>query len=125
LVTTIDAAAPLPRRAAALAAQRARLFEAIAPVRRAALLLAPESPAINRRLTAMRAAQRAEVARLFAAELRRLPAPRRRARRAALAALCGFSTWHALRAHQGLGAAAARRVVEEGVLALLGAPRRG
>ena len=39
-------------RAAALAAQRARVFELIAPVRRAALLMAPFSPVIATRLAA-------------------------------------------------------------------------
>ncbi len=115
-------AAPLAARVAALAAQRARVFEMIAPVRRAALLLAPFSPAIARRLTALRAAQRAEVLRLFAAELRGMEASLRRARTAALLTVCGFSSWQVLRAHQGLGARAARRAVEVAVLALLAPP---
>ena len=113
---------PLAARAAALVAQRARVFEMIAPVRRAALLLAPFSTAIATRLTALRAAQRAEVLRLFAAELRGVDASIRRARTAAVLALCGFSSWQVLRAHQGLGVRAARRAVEAGILALLVPP---
>jgi len=106
-------------RAAALAAQRARVFEAIAPVRRAALLMEPFAPAIATRLAALRVAQRRDLRRVFAPELARLPAAQRRARLAALAALCGFSTWHVLRAHQGLGVAAARQVVTRALAALL------
>jgi len=119
LAAPLDPRAPLAARAAALAAQRARVFEFIAPVRQAALLIAAESPVIAARLTAMRAEQRAEVARLFAAELRRLPAAHRRPRAAALATLCGFSAWQALRQHQGLSVAASRRAVEAGILALV------
>jgi AcrR family transcriptional regulator len=119
LAAPLDPAAPLAARAAALAAQRARVFTFIAPVRRAALRLAVSSPAIARRLAAFRAAQRREVSRLFAAELRRLrPAPRRR-RAAMAAALCGFSTWEVLRTHQGLDAAAAERAMAEALVALL------
>ena len=115
----LDATASLTTRAAALAAQRARVFEMIAPVRRAALLLAPFSPVIARNLAAVRATHRADLARLFAGELRALPATIRGSRRAALTALCGFSGWEVLRAHQGLSVRAARRAVEVGILALL------
>ncbi len=106
-------------RAAALAAQRARVFEAIAPVRRAALLMEPFAPAIATRLAGLRAAQRRELRRVFAPELARLPAAARRSCLAALAALCGFSTWHVLRVHQGLSVAAARQVMTRAITALL------
>jgi AcrR family transcriptional regulator len=119
LTAPIDPRLPVAARAAALAAQRARVFALIAPVRRAALLLAGRSPAIASRLAAVRAAQRREVRRLFAAELRRLPAPQRRRRAAIAAAVCGFSTWHVLRVQQGLSAAAAERAVAEALVALL------
>ena len=119
LIGVIDAAAPLAARAAGLAAQRARVFTFIAPVRRAALRLAATSPAIATRLAAFRAAQRREVVQLFAAELRRLPPGPRRRRAAMAAALCGFSTWEVLRSHQGLGAAAAARATAEALVNLL------
>ena len=121
LTAPLDSGGPLAIRAAALAAQRARVFALIAPVRRAALLIAPVSPAIAVRLAAIRAAQRREVAQLFAVELRRLSPARRRRRAAAAAALSGFSTWHVLRAQQGLGTAAAQRAVAEALVALLSA----
>ena len=121
ITAPLDPGGPLTRRAAALAAQRARVFALIAPVRRAALLIAPVSPAIAARLAAMRVAQRREVAQLFAVELRRLSPARRRRRAAAAAVLCGFSSWHVLRVQQGLGAAAAQRAVAEALVALLGA----
>lgn len=120
LRAAIDPGLPLAERAAALAAQRARMFALIAPVRRAALLIAGTSPAIAGRLAALRGAQRREAGRVFAAELRRLPPPERRRRAAVVAALCGFSTWHVLRVHQGLSARAAERAVAEGLVALLG-----
>lgn len=119
LTTAIDSALPLPARAAALAAQRARVFALIAPVRRAALLIAGRSPAIAGRLAMLRAAQRREVAGVFAAELRCLPPPARRRRAAMAAAIAGFSTWHVLRVQQGLSARAAQRAVAEALVALL------
>jgi len=122
LTPPLDPASPLAARAAALAAQRARVFEVIAPVRRAALLMAPFSPVIATRLAAGRAGQRAEIAALFAPDLRALAPALRRARTAALATLCGFSSWNVLRVHQGLTVAAARRAVTEGILALLARP---
>ena len=122
LTPPLDPAAPLAARAAALAAQRARVFEVIAPVRRAALLMAPFSPVIATRLATGRAGQRAEIAALFAPELRAFAPALRRGRTAALATLCGFSSWDVLRVHQGLAVAAARRAVTEGILALLARP---
>src|SRR6185436_18222060 len=61
-------------RCTALAAQRARLYEAITPVRRAALLSEPFSAEVARRLDVFRAFMRADGARVFAPELDRLRA---------------------------------------------------
>lgn len=123
LLRPLPASGSLAARVAALAAQRARAYEAIAPVRHAALLQEPFSAEISRRLSGLRAVLRADVARLFAAELRRLPAGARREVAAALAAATSFSTWTTLRRHQQLSVATAQRVVARMLTALLDAPR--
>jgi len=121
---------PLALRVAAVAAQRARVYEAVTPVRRAALLMEPFSHEIARRLTGFRRLMRDEAARVFAAELATRPAAERRELLAALAAASSFSAWHMLRRHQGLGVSAAERVVARTLHALLvgagaAAARRG
>jgi AcrR family transcriptional regulator len=125
LLQPLPASGSVAARVDALAAQRARAYEAIAPVRRAALLQEPFSAEIARRLTGLRAGLRADVARLFAAELRRLPVGGRREVAAALAAATSFSTWTVLRRHQQLSVALAQRVVARTLLALLHPPAVG
>jgi AcrR family transcriptional regulator len=119
LVRPIAEAGPLATRLAAFVHQRTRLLEAIAPVRRAALLLEPFSPAIAERLRGARRLARAGVEQAFAPELARHCPAARRELLAALTAASAWSTWEALRAHQGLSAAAARRVVARTLGALL------
>ena len=104
----IDGAAPRSARIDALVAQRSRLYERIAPVRRATLVVAPGSPVLRRALAETAAEHRREVAALFAHEL---PAPTRRERLAALEVATCFDTWDHLRRAQGLSAAAAVRVL--------------
>jgi AcrR family transcriptional regulator len=123
LLQPLPTSGSVAERAAALAAQRARVYEVAAPVRRAALLQEPHSAEIARRLGAFRAAMRNDVARLFTAELRPMPAGARRELVAALAAATSFSMWNTLRSHQGLSAAAARAVVARTLRALLLPPR--
>lgn len=122
LLQPLPATGSVAARIAALAAQRARAYEAIAPVRQAALLQEPFSAEISRRLSGLRAVLRADVARLFATELRRLPAGARREVAAALAAATSFSTWTTLRRHQQLSVATAQRVVARMLHALLSSP---
>ena len=77
-----------------------RLYESIAPVRRAALRTAPESAAVQETLARARGWVRAEVERVFADELRG-------AKRDAVAALevaLSFEAWDQLRSAQGLSA---------------------
>ena len=100
------------RRLDAFVRARARLLEAISPVRRAALLMEPFSSELQRRLGAFRVLKAGEVRRVFATELdaARSPPPggasggarRRRA---------SWNRWQALRQHQGLSQAEARRVL--------------
>ncbi len=110
---------PLPMRLDAFVRARARLLDAIAPVRRAALLLEPFSAEIQTRLGAFRALKAAEVRRVFAAELARRPPAARRRLAAALIATASWTTWQALREHQGLSQDEARRALRLMLDALL------
>jgi TetR/AcrR family transcriptional regulator of autoinduction and epiphytic fitness len=102
---------PLDKRLDAFVRARARLLEAISPVRRAALVMEPFSTELQRRLGAFRALKAGEVRRVFAAELARRPPAARRRLAAAIVAAASWNTWQALRQHQGLSAAEARRVL--------------
>jgi TetR/AcrR family transcriptional regulator, regulator of autoinduction and epiphytic fitness len=98
----IDPAWPLEDRVAAIVAQRARVYEWIAAVRRGALLMEPFSESVHAWLERFRAAKRDELLRVFAAELDARPARDRAALAAALGAAGSWSAWDALRAQQGL-----------------------
>lgn len=102
LMGEIDPAAPLAERVAEVVAQRARVYEWIASVRRGALLMEPFSPSVHASLSSFRAAKREEVARVFAAELAAREEGERATLAAALGAAASWSAWDALRAEQGL-----------------------
>jgi AcrR family transcriptional regulator len=106
-----DPAAPLAQRIAALAGQRARLYEQIAPIRRGALIMEPGSETIRTGLEGFRALKRREAVKLFHTEI-----AGDKALAAALGAVASFSTWDELRRRQGLSVecaeAALRRAVE-------------
>jgi AcrR family transcriptional regulator len=110
----LDAALPLSARIDAFVRQRARAYEMVAPVRRAALLHEPFSDAVARTLGEARTRKRRDAVRLFAAEL-----GRDADRRAALGAIASFSTWEALRRHQGLSVVRARRALAAAITGLL------
>jgi AcrR family transcriptional regulator len=119
LVEPLPVAASLDVRLDAFVAQRARVLEAITPVRRASLLQEPTSPQLRSSRARLLALARGEVAEVFGAELDR----RSRADRAelldALDAASSWQTWEALRAHQGLSPTRARRVMQRMLSALL------
>ena len=119
LMGEIDAAAPLAERVAALADQRARIYEWITPVRRAALLMEPFSASVHAALDGFRTVKRAEVCRVFATELATLGDDERPALEAALGAVTSFSAWEALRTQQGLDVDAARDAMLRSLRALL------
>jgi TetR/AcrR family transcriptional regulator of autoinduction and epiphytic fitness len=102
LMGAIDAGAPLAERIAEVVAQRARVFEWIAAVRRGALLMEPFSKSVHASLEAFRAAKRAELTRVFAREIAERPEGERAALAAALGAAGSWSAWDALRTQQGL-----------------------
>jgi TetR/AcrR family transcriptional regulator, regulator of autoinduction and epiphytic fitness len=103
-----------------LIAQRARLYEHIAPVRRAALAVAPGSDVIRGGLATLADEQRREIASVFAREL---DGPDRRERLAAVEVATSFDAWDHLRRVQGLSMAAAQRAVRRLVAGALGERR--
>jgi AcrR family transcriptional regulator len=92
-----------------------RLYESIAPVRRAALRAAPESPALQEQLARARTWVRTEVERVFATEL----ATAGRDAAAAVEMALSFEAWDQLRAAQGLSPARATATVTLVLTALL------
>jgi AcrR family transcriptional regulator len=116
LLIPIDARSSRDDRIAALLGQRARLFERIAPVRRAALIAASSSPVIRSGLAAIAAEHREEIATVFAAEL---AGRDRRERLAAVEVATCFDTWDHLRRVQHLSVPATQRVVRRLVEAAL------
>jgi TetR/AcrR family transcriptional regulator of autoinduction and epiphytic fitness len=111
---------PLSERIEAFVDQRMRLYEAVTPVRRGALLLEPDSEVVAQWLAKTRKAKVAEAVRVFAAEIEEVPEPDRSALTAALGAVSAWSFWDSLRAHQGLSAEAAADALRSAVTALLG-----
>jgi TetR/AcrR family transcriptional regulator, regulator of autoinduction and epiphytic fitness len=109
----------LEERLDALVDQRARVYDWIAPVRRAALLMEPFSASAHGALEGFRAVKRAEAVRLFAAEIAQRPVADRPTLEAALGAATSFSAWDALRTQQGLDVEAARAAMRVAVRALV------
>lgn len=121
LMGQIDPCDPLDDRIDAIVAQRARVFEWIAAVRRGALLMEPFSESVHAALESFRAAKRAELERVFASEIAARPeGPDRQALIAALGVAGSWSSWDALRSQQQLdpdAAAAALRLTLRALLA--------
>lgn len=115
----VDPSLPLPERIDSFVAQRARLYELIKGVRRAALLLEPDSEAVARWLTTARKAKAVEVERVFRKEIEQAPQADRAALRAALVAAASWSAWESYRIHQGLGVARARAALRTTLARLL------
>lgn len=115
----LPAGGRLEPRLAAFVAQRRRVLEAIAPVRRAALLMEPFSPEIGRRLAQSRELGRGEIERVFASELRAHRGAARAEMVAALSVASSFATWEALRVHQRLAPDRAARVMARMLRCLL------
>lgn len=112
---------PLEQRVAALVEHRAELFEAISPVRRHAVRVAPGSAKIRAGLERTNQRFRAQIERVFETELRPL-ATGGRVRPAgsaathatvvdALDAAASWETWERLRTQQGLSVVAASKAL--------------
>jgi TetR/AcrR family transcriptional regulator, regulator of autoinduction and epiphytic fitness len=117
----VDASLPLAERIDRFTRQRARLYELIGGVRRAALLIEHESPAVAGWLATARRAKAAEAERVFRRELQAIPPDEREPLRAALVAVCAWPAWESWRTHQRLGVSRARAAMAAALEALLGA----
>ena len=120
LARRIPADLPFEERLAAFTDARAKLLEAITPVRRAALLQEPFSPELASRLAWARDTNRAELRALFAGEIASRPEGERAALLAALDVATNWYAWETLRRHNGLSEEDARAVLRLSIAALLG-----
>jgi AcrR family transcriptional regulator len=119
LMERLDAEGPVEERLDALVAQRAAVYEVVAPVRRAALLMEPFSEHTHSTLVAFRELKRRDVLRLFAREVEAVAPGRRPLLEAALGASASWSAWDALRTQQGLEPETAAAVMRGTLGALL------
>ena len=119
-IRPVDASLSLAKRIDEFVAQRATLYERASGVRRAALLMEPESDVGAGWLTTVRRAGAAEVERVFRREIEATPADEREPLRAALVAACAWGTFEALRFHQGLSVSRTRGALRTMVARLLG-----
>lgn len=118
-VSSIDPDAPLERRVGDFVSERARLFEVVTPMRRAANVHAPTSMVLTTRLRMAQDFLRGEVARTFAPELSRREDGDAAQLLDALDATLSWSSWDTLRSIMGRPPDAAKSVLERAVLALL------
>jgi AcrR family transcriptional regulator len=119
----IDVSLPLPERIDAFVSQRARLLETVTPVRRAALLLEPESEVVAGWLQTTRRQKAREVERVFRPELEKVEQRERGVLLSALVAASAWTAWEGLRAHQRLSEDRARAAMRVTLAALLAAQR--
>lgn len=106
-------------RAAGLAAQRASLFEAAAPVRRIAERYRGQSAAVEQNMGEMRLLLRHQVTSLFATELATLESDEeRRIHIDALDVATGWHSWETLRTELKYPVERAQQVLEHSILAL-------
>ena len=113
----IDPSLPLAERIDGLVRQRGTLFDAIAPVRRAAALVEHRSPTVATELARSRGVLRHELRELFGPELAETGG--RSDVTAALEVAAGWETWDQLRCQMGRPASGARRVMTRMLTSLL------
>jgi TetR/AcrR family transcriptional regulator of autoinduction and epiphytic fitness len=119
IVERIPTELELEERIERLVDQRARVWELVAPVRRAALLNEPFSEVTHQGLEHGRQIAHSELAIVFAAELKAMPAGERARVHAALSAATEFSSWENLRTVQHLSIDHARDAMHTAVTSLL------
>jgi len=122
LLETISVDLPVAVRVARLADVRARFLEATTPFRRALTAQALSAPTSGQAVRVARGfldADRAEIERLFGADLAGQPAATRADTLEALSAAASPPMWEHLRFNRGLPMARARAVVERQLVALL------
>lgn len=116
----VPADGPFDERLDAFVAQRARVLETAAPVRRGALLMEPFSNPVAENVAGFRKLKRDEAARIFRRELDALPEAERASARAALGMVTSWSAWEELRRHQGLSVDRSRAALRRAVSGSLG-----
>ncbi len=119
LVQEIDTSLPFADRLDAFVLQRAKLHEAVTPIRRAAAVHAPSSPAIQARVAAGHEFLRSALERTFTPELDADP----RDHDLLLDMLdvaAGWSTWEQLRAQDGRSVDGAAEVIAALITAVIG-----
>jgi TetR/AcrR family transcriptional regulator of autoinduction and epiphytic fitness len=118
LMEALEVDGPLDTRVRALVTRRGELFDAVAPVRRAALLQAHRSPTVRRNLASLARRLRQQLETLFAPELDALPRVRGELVDA-LDLLTSWEAWERLRVQQRLDAGHARNVLTNMITSLL------
>jgi TetR/AcrR family transcriptional regulator of autoinduction and epiphytic fitness len=121
-MSPIDGAAEFAGRLAQLVDQRAQMYEALAPVWRAARLQEPFSPQIRRNRDRLLDLGREQLERVFGHELDAIGPGRRATTLSALQVTTHWATWESLRTEFGLDAEAARETVFTLVSSLLSSP---
>jgi AcrR family transcriptional regulator len=124
-VAPVPAALPLGERIAAYCAQRAAVLEALAPLARAADVQRPFSAALQENLRGNLDRIRADVERLFDAELAALDPEHRTRTVLSVCAAADWATWKLLRDHLGQSPEQARAVLEHTLTAVLAGPLTG
>jgi TetR/AcrR family transcriptional regulator of autoinduction and epiphytic fitness len=119
LIERIPDSGPVETRLELFTRQRARIHEASAQVRRAAVLQEPFSPALAEVLALARKLSRAEIELVFGNELSRRNGANRERLIIELDLLSSATTWETLRLHYDQSAEAAREIVAETLRACL------
>jgi len=114
-----DATAPFAERVDSYVARWCGVFEDVTPVRRAANLNEPFSPAIARRHAWARRQREIDFAYLFEAELSRLDESERGEVGDAVSAMLDWETWEHLRTHRKLSIPRATRIMTRTLKAIL------
>lgn len=114
-------AGPRQQRVAELVRRRARLFEEVTPVRRAAVRHAPFQAVVRQGLEQLHSVLRGQLETVFADEIDRVPPEQRRELMECVDVATSWAVWETLRADQGLGPGRAASSVERTVASLLSA----
>jgi AcrR family transcriptional regulator len=113
---------PFAERLTAFIEQRARLFEAVGPIRRAGEWQEPFSPTLAQQFTEGRTANAAEAITSFTPELDALPEAVRPTVTHALVMATSFAAWDMMRRHQKLSVNEAKQILDETLRRLLRQP---
>ncbi|MFN2428132.1 MAG: TetR/AcrR family transcriptional regulator, partial [Candidatus Binatia bacterium] len=119
LYTGVSYDGDLPSRIDTFVDYRTRLFEAIAPIRRAAMLQEPFSGVVASRLELARTLHRLDIDRAFGPELEASRTSGDLALGEALVAVCSFAVWDEMRRFSGLDVEAATASLRRAVTSLL------